>query len=78
VDVLLDDDESDRATTVGVKVASPTAPELPKYQPVQFVGLTCTPYVDRRTNRVALSFSAAGIASAGASSGRKSAASAES
>jgi hypothetical protein len=72
VDVLLDDEESDRAQTVGVKVASVTEPNLPKYQPVHFVSLTCMPYVDRRTNRVALSFSASGIANAApAPSGRK-------
>ncbi|WP_431879918.1 hypothetical protein [Amycolatopsis sacchari] len=77
-DVILDDDESDRSVTASVKFTSQNPPELPKYQPVQFVGLVCTPYVDRRTNRVALSFSAAGIAGQGApSSGRKSAASAE-
>lgn len=68
VDVLLDDDDSDRAEAVGVKVASHEEPKLPKFQAVQFVGLTCTPYVDRRTNRIALSFSASGIANAGAGS----------
>jgi hypothetical protein len=62
VDVLLDDEDSDRAETVGVKVASSTEPTLPKFRPVEFIGLTCTPYVDRRTNRVGLSFSASGIA----------------
>lgn len=66
VDVLLDDDDSNRAQAVSVKVASDTEPQLPKYQPVQFVGLTCTPYVDRNTRRVALSFWASGIATGSA------------
>jgi hypothetical protein len=73
VDVLLDDDDSDRAQAVSVKVASASEPQLPKYQPVQFVGLTCTPYVDRNTRRVALSFSASGIASGSGASASSSA-----
>lgn len=71
VDAMLDDDEADRAEPIGVKVATATEPQPPKYQPISFTGLVCTPYVDRRTNRVGLSFSATGIATAG---GRKSAA----
>jgi len=67
VDVLLDDDDSDRAQAVSVKVASPSEPQLPKYQPVTFVGLTCKPWVDRRNgNKLALSFAASGIASGSA------------
>lgn len=69
VDVLIDDEESDRAEPVGVKVASKEEPKPAKYQPVLFEGLRAMPYVDRRTNRVALSFRADGIAAQ--SAGRK-------
>lgn len=73
VDVLVDDDEADRAEPVAVKVASEVEPQVTKFAPVPFQGLRCTPYVDRRTNRVGLSFRADGIAPAQAN-GRKSAA----
>jgi len=78
-DVILDDDESDRSVAASVKFPSQNPPELPKYQPVQFVGLVCTPYIDRQTKRLSFSFMAAGMAGAGGapSSGRKAAASAE-
>jgi len=66
VDVILDDDDSERTETAGVKVASPDEPRLPKFQQVSFMDLTCMPYLDRRTNRVAYSFAAGGIAPTGA------------
>lgn len=62
VDVMIADDDSDRDEAVGVKVASANEPQPPRYQAIAFTGLTCMPYVDRRTNRVALSFQADGIA----------------
>lgn len=47
---------------VRVKVESPDRPILGSlFQPVSFDGLTCTPYVDSQSGRVALSFRATGI-----------------
>jgi hypothetical protein len=62
VDVIIDDDDSDRSEAVAVKVTSHNPPEVAKFRPITFTGLTCMPYLDRRTNRVALSFTASGIA----------------
>lgn len=70
VDVMLTDDESDRDEAVGIKVASASEPQPPKYKPITFEGLTVRPYLDRKTNRVALSFTADRIADGAA--GRKS------
>jgi len=64
VDVLVDDDEADRAEIAGVKVAAWEEPKTTKWQPVRFVGLVATPYVDQGTNRVKLSFAAQGIETA--------------
>lgn len=61
VDVLVDDDDSDRAEVVGVKIASRDEPRTEKWKPVRFVNLVVVPYVDRGSNRVALSMRADGI-----------------
>lgn len=61
VDVLVDDPDSDRAEVVGVRVASWDEPITAKWQPVKFRSLVAVPYVDRSSNRVALSFRAEGI-----------------
>jgi hypothetical protein len=61
VDVFVDDPEADRAEVVGVKVASWDEPIPPKFQKVKFRNLVAVPYVDQRSNRVALSFRADGI-----------------
>lgn len=61
VDVLVDDDESDRAEVVGVKVSSHEEPRTEKWKPVKFVNLVAVPYVQQGTNRVALSMRADGI-----------------
>lgn len=61
VDVLVDDEDSDRAEVVGVKVASHDEPRTDKWKPVRFVNLVAVPYVAQGTNRVALSMRADGI-----------------
>lgn len=61
VDVLVDDDDADRAEVVGVKVASYDEPRTEKWKPVRFTGLSVLPYVDRGSGRVGLSFRADGI-----------------
>lgn len=61
VDVLVDDDDADRAEVVSVKVASWDEPRTEKWKPVRFVGLVAVPYVDSGSNRSALSFRADGI-----------------
>ena len=70
VDVLVDDDDADRAEVVGVKVASADQPVTAKWQPVRFVGLSVSPYVAQGTGRVALSFTAEGIEGQPQSNGR--------
>lgn len=65
VDVLVDDDESDRAEVIGVKVASYEEPTTAKWQPVRFRNLVALGYVAQGTNRVAYSFTADGIEQAG-------------
>lgn len=60
VDVLLDDDDADRSETLGIVVPSVTKPELPKWRPVQFSGLTASVRVDRN-GKLAMYFAAAGI-----------------
>lgn len=69
VDVLVDDDEADRAEVVSVRVAAHEAPVTGKWQPVRFAGLVATPYVDRGSGRVAYSFAADGI-EGGATAGK--------
>lgn len=61
VDVLVDDDEADRAEVIGVKIASWDEPKTTKWQPVRFRGLVAVPYVDSGSGRSALSFRAEGI-----------------
>ena len=60
VDVLVDDDEADRAEVIGVKIASHDEPATAKWQPVRFRNLTANVYTGR-DGRPALSFRADGI-----------------
>ena len=77
VDVLLDDDDANRAEAISVKVPSADEPQVPKFQPVQFEGLTCKPWKGR-SNQVELSMRAESIVVASApTSSRSSKASAE-
>ncbi|BBG04589.1 MULTISPECIES: hypothetical protein [Pseudonocardia] len=69
VDVLVDDDEADRAEVVSVKVASYDEPRTEKWQPVAFRNLVAFGYVAQGSNRVAYSFTADAIE--GPVSGRK-------
>lgn len=63
---VLDADETapKGAKTVVVKISAPVAPVAPEavaglpFRPVEFDGLTVTPYVDDRRNRVAYSLRA--------------------
>jgi hypothetical protein len=61
VDVLVDDDEADRAEVVGVKIASHDEPTTEKWKPVRFRNLVAVMYQDQGTGRPALSFRADGI-----------------
>ena len=62
VDCFVDDEEEEgRAEIVGVTVASYDKPQVSKFRPVQFVGLTANGYV--RDGRVAYSFRSSGVAS---------------
>jgi hypothetical protein len=62
VDCFLDDDEEEgRAEIVGVTVGCYDKPQVQKFRPVEFIGLTASGYV--RDGRVAFSFRASGIAS---------------
>ncbi|RZT87103.1 hypothetical protein EV383_4010 [Pseudonocardia sediminis] len=63
VDVLVDDDESERAEVVAVKISTRDEPHTEKWKPVRFVNLVATPYVMQGTGRVALSMKADGIES---------------
>lgn len=67
VDVLVDDDDADRAEVISVKVASYEEPVTAKWQPVKFRNLVALGYVAQGTNRVAYSFSADGIEGASTS-----------
>lgn len=71
VDVLVDDDEADRAEVVSVKVASFDEPKTDKWKPVRFVGLVALGYVAQGTNRVAYSFTADAIEGQGATKGHQ-------
>lgn len=82
VDVLLDDDEATRVEAISVKVPSNEEPQVAKFQPVTFQGLTCKPWVNSRAgNQIALSMRAEGIVSdapaASSSRGKAAAQSAE-
>ncbi|GAA2887475.1 hypothetical protein GCM10010472_52250 [Pseudonocardia halophobica] len=61
IDVLVDDDDADRAEVIGVRVASWDEPKVDKWKPVRFINLVAVPYADRSTGRVALSMRADGI-----------------
>ncbi len=72
VDCIYDDEEAEdrRAETIGVTVASATKPEVTKFRPVQFEGLTANVYLPKGSNFPAFSFKATGVAgSAGAGAG---------
>jgi hypothetical protein len=66
VDVI-DADPQARAKTVRVKIAAPYQPVPPEsvpgmpFRPVEFEGLTLTPYVDSNSGRLAYSFRATGM-----------------
>lgn len=77
VDVLLDDDDANRAEAISVKVPSADEPVVPKFQPVQFSGLTCKPWKGR-TGQVELSMRAESLVQTSApASSRSSKAAAE-
>lgn len=61
VDVLVNDPDSQRAEIAAVKIPSNVPPETQMGQPVNFTDLVAVPYVDNRSNRVAMSFRATGI-----------------
>lgn len=68
-----EDDDERRVETVGVTVQSETKPQVSKFQPVQFEGLTANGYVQNGSRFVQYSFKATGVAAgAAASSGRSS------
>lgn len=71
-----DNDES-RMEAIGVKVASAEKPQVKAMQPVQFEGLTCRPYVDKKSGWVALSMRAEGIATGKSSGSSRGAAASE-
>ena len=68
---VIDADPQARARTVKIKVISPHQPVLPPaasgapFVPVEFTGLTVTPYVNQSTNRLAYSLKATGVRVAG-------------
>jgi hypothetical protein len=55
------DDERGRMMTATIKIAQRDRPVVTPGMPVKFAELAVTPYVDRQSGRVALSWSAAGI-----------------
>ncbi|NWJ71716.1 hypothetical protein HX744_14515 [Pseudonocardia sp. ICBG1122] len=71
IDVLVDDDDADRAEVVGVRVSSHDEPRTEKWKPVRFINLVAAPYVDRNSGRVALSLRADGIEGQGHARGHK-------
>jgi len=72
---VIDADPEARTRTVKVKIASEVQPVLPPvpaglpFVPVEFTGLTVTPYVSQ-TGRLAYSFKAAGVRAIGRPGGR--------
>lgn len=56
-----EDDNDRRVETVGVTVQSETKPEVSKFQPVQFEGLTANGYVQNGSRFVQYSFKATGV-----------------
>jgi hypothetical protein len=76
---VIDADPQARARTVKVKVAAAVQPVLPSappggvpFVPVEFTGLTVTPYVAEKTGRLAYSFKASGVKAPGRNAGRPS------
>src|ERR1700759_5293363 len=71
---VIDADPQARARTVKVKVLSQEQPMLPPaaggapFVPVEFTGLTVTPYVNQSTGRLAYSVKATGVRAPGAGS----------
>jgi hypothetical protein len=74
---VIDADATARNRTVKVKVAAEYQPVLPNgpagspFVPVEFTGLTVTPYVNQ-AGRLALSFKASGVRAPGRNAGRPS------
>ncbi len=72
---VIDADQTARARTVKVKVAAQVQPVLPNgpagvpFVPVEFTGLTVTPYVTQ-AGRLAYSLKATGVRAPGRPSGR--------
>jgi hypothetical protein len=72
---VIDADQNARARTVKVKVAAQVQPALPSgpagmpFVPVEFTGLTVTPYVTQ-AGKLGYSLKAAGVRSPGRPSGR--------
>src|SRR5277367_1887334 len=70
---VIDGDPEARDKTVRVKVAAADQPVLPApgagfpFVPVEFAGLTVTPYVNQSTGRLAYSLKANGVRAAGRS-----------
>jgi hypothetical protein len=73
---VIDADPEARTRTIKVKVASEVQPVLPPvsaglpFVPVEFIGLTVTPYVNQSTGRLAHSFKATGVRAPGRHGGR--------
>ncbi len=72
---VIDPDPSARDKTVKVKIAAPAQPPIPgpppgmPFVPVEFSGLTITPYVNQ-AGRLAYSLRASGVCAAGSPGGR--------
>jgi hypothetical protein len=72
---VIDADPQARARTVKIKVLSQSQPVLPPatggapFVPVEFTGMTVTPYVNQSTNRLAFSVKATGVRAPGAPAG---------
>jgi hypothetical protein len=74
---VIDADPEARNRTLKVKIAAKVQPVLPSapgagqpFVPVEFTGLTVTPYVAEKTGRLAYSFKASGVRAPGRSAGR--------
>ena len=68
------DDERGRMTAITVKIAAQHQPSVTPGTPVQFVDLEVRPAVGKRDGKLALYWSASGVAPAGKSFGEKAAA----
>ncbi len=72
---VFDGDPTARQKTLKVKITAPAAPAMPDalpglpLRPVEFDGLTVTPYIDSKTDRLAYSLRAAGMRAAGKPAG---------